>query len=80
MNIIDNTKKQINELITNACEKARIEGKLPPGELLTGMVEIPRENIFGDFAAILATLSSNSSCFLLTAYCILPDLEHERNA
>jgi len=51
MNMVDNAKKQIDELINEACEKARAAGKLPGGAPLSGSVEIPRETAFGDYAA-----------------------------
>ena len=51
MNMVENAKKQIDELLQTACEKARAEGKLPDGGPLTGAVEIPREGAHGDYAA-----------------------------
>jgi len=51
MNLIEVTKKQIDDLINNACNKARTAGTLPAGGLLSGTVEIPRESIHGDFAS-----------------------------
>ena len=51
MNIVENTKKQIDELINRACEKARSAGELPEGGALSGAVEIPRETAHGDYAA-----------------------------
>ena len=58
MNLIESAKKQIDELINDAYDKARAAGKLPdsvcgstetPG--IAGAVEIPREVTHGDFAA-----------------------------
>ena len=51
MNIADKAKAQIDELISDACKKARAAGKLPGSEPLSGSVEIPRENTHGDYAA-----------------------------
>ena len=51
MNMIENARKQIDELINKACEKARTAGELPGGAPLSGAVEIPRETAHGDFAA-----------------------------
>ena len=51
MNMVDKAKTQIDELIHDACEKARAAGKLPGSEPLSGTVEIPRESSHGDFAA-----------------------------
>ena len=51
MNMIDNARSQIDELINKACEKARAVGALPGGAPLSGMVEIPRETAYGDYAA-----------------------------
>ena len=51
MNMIDNAKGQIDELINAACEKARAAGKLPGGGRLTGSVGMPRETAFGDYDA-----------------------------
>ena len=51
MNLIDSARKQIDELINEACEKARTAGKLPGGAPLSGSVEIPRETAHGDYAA-----------------------------
>ena len=51
MNMIENAKNQIDKLINSACEKARIEERLPGGTPLSGAVEIPRETAHGDYAA-----------------------------
>ena len=51
MNLIEDAKKQIDELINNACQKARSSGILPEGARLSGTVEIPRETAHGDYAA-----------------------------
>ena len=51
MNLIENAKTQIDELINEACKKARAAGVLPDGAPLSGAVEIPRESTHGDFAA-----------------------------
>jgi len=49
--MIENAKTQIDELINNACEKARTAEKLPGGGPLSGAAEIPREAANGDYAA-----------------------------
>ena len=51
INLIEDAKKQIDELINTACDKARLSGALPEGARLSGSVEIPREASHGDFAA-----------------------------
>lgn len=52
MNLIDDIKKHINDIINNAYNKARGAGELPDnGGLLAGVVEIPREPGHGDYAA-----------------------------
>ena len=51
MNMVEKAKKQIDELINGACDKAREKGALPDGAPLYGAVEIPRESAHGDYAA-----------------------------
>jgi len=51
MNMIENAKKQIDEIINKACEMARTAGNLPNGAPLSGTVEIPRDSANGDYAA-----------------------------
>ena len=51
VNMIENARNQIDELINKACEKARAAGKLPDGKELSGSVEIPRDAANGDYAA-----------------------------
>jgi len=51
MNLVESAKKQIDELINIACNKARSAGVLPEGASLLGSVEIPREASHGDYAA-----------------------------
>ena len=51
MNLIENAKKQIDEIINKACVKARAAGKLPDGAPLSGSVNIPREAAHGDYAS-----------------------------
>jgi len=51
MNMIENAKKQIDEIINKASIKARAAGNLPGDAPLSGSVEIPREAAHGDFAA-----------------------------
>ena len=43
MNLIENAKKQIDELLAGAYEKAAAQGLLPEGAVLTGRVDIPKE-------------------------------------
>ena len=58
MNLIESTKKQIDDIINKACEKARAAGVLSAGELLVGTVEIPRDSIHGDYAATHAMVAA----------------------
>jgi len=51
MNIIENARKQIDDIIGKAYEKARLAGDLPDGAPLSGAVEIPRDTTHGDYAA-----------------------------
>jgi len=51
MNMIEKAKKQIDELINQACDRARGAGQLPGGAPLSGAVEIPRDASHGDYAA-----------------------------
>ena len=51
INLIDEAKRQIDDLLNDAYSEAREAGKLPGGAKLTGSVEIPRETTHGDFAA-----------------------------
>jgi len=51
MNLVENAKNQIDQLINEACIKARTAGILPDGAKLSGSVEIPRESSHGDYAA-----------------------------
>jgi len=51
LNLIENAKTQIDELINKACEKARSSGELPEGAPLSGSIEIPRDPSHGDYAA-----------------------------
>ena len=51
MNMIEGAKNQINEIINDACGKARAAGALPGVGPLSGAVEIPREAAHGDYAA-----------------------------
>ena len=51
MNLIEKAKCQIDEIINNACAKARLKGELPEGGTLSGTVEIPRDTTHGDYAA-----------------------------
>ena len=51
MNLIENAKKQIDALISEAYSRAAGAGELPQGAALTGTVEIPRDTKNGDYAA-----------------------------
>jgi len=51
VNLIENAKAQIDELINKASDKARSSGTLPEGASLTGSIEIPRDSTHGDYAA-----------------------------
>ena len=52
MNLVENAKNQIDELINKAFTKARLSGSLPEGAPLSGgTVEIPRDTSHGDYAA-----------------------------
>ena len=51
MNMIDETKRQINTLINTAYNAAIASGSLKGTGVLSGSVEIPRENTHGDYAA-----------------------------
>ena len=51
MNMIEDAKTQIDILINDAYDKARLEGKLPGESRLAGSVEIPREAANGDLAS-----------------------------
>ena len=51
MNMVIKAKLQADQLLHEAFEKARAAGTLAGSGLLSGSVEIPRENAHGDFAA-----------------------------
>ena len=51
MNLVESAKKQIDEIINDAYGRAIAAGVLPEGAPLSGVVEIPRETTFGDYAA-----------------------------
>ena len=51
MNLIENAKKQIDSLISDAYNRAAQAGELTQGAVLTGTVEIPRDTKNGDYAA-----------------------------
>ena len=51
MNLIENAKKQIDELVRAAYAAAAEKGELPAGAELNGTVEIPRDTKNGDYAA-----------------------------
>ena len=60
VNLIDDAKKQIDELINEACRKAREVGGLPGGEPPEGAVEIPRDTSYGDYAATHAMAAAKT--------------------
>ncbi|MDR2590454.1 MAG: arginine--tRNA ligase [Oscillospiraceae bacterium] len=60
MNLIENAKTQINTLINNAYDKARLSGVLPEDASLVGAVEIPRDVSHGDFAATHAMTAAKT--------------------
>ncbi|MCL2627683.1 MAG: arginine--tRNA ligase [Oscillospiraceae bacterium] len=51
MNLIESAKNQIIELLSAACEQARVAGVLPEGGELRGSIEVPRDPTHGDYAA-----------------------------
>ena len=51
LNLIENTKQEITDLLQKAYEKAAAAGQLPAGAVLTGTVEIPKDTQNGDYAA-----------------------------
>ncbi len=51
MNLIENAKKQIDELLAGAYEKAAKQGLFPEGVSLSGKVDIPKDVKNGDYAA-----------------------------
>lgn len=51
MNLIENAKQQVDELLLAAYKKAAEKGSLPSGAALSGKVEIPRDDKNGDYAA-----------------------------
>jgi len=68
LNLIENAKKQIDELINIAYEKACIKGEFPEGNSplqdnkapLQGAVEMPREKAHGDYAATHAMAAAKT--------------------
>ena len=50
-NMIQSAKEKINQLLSDAYNKAAQNGELPAGAELTGTVEIPKDTANGDFAA-----------------------------
>jgi arginyl-tRNA synthetase len=51
MNLIENAKKQADELLQKAYQRAAEKGELPAGAELRGIVEIPKDTKNGDYAA-----------------------------
>ena len=60
MNMVDIAKKQIDEILAKAYEKASAAGQLPAGAVLTGSVEIPRDSLHGDYAATHAMAAAKT--------------------
>lgn len=54
MNLIDEAKKQIGSLLSAAYERAAQKGALPAGCALRGVVEIPKDVSYGDYASSAA--------------------------
>ena len=50
-NLIENAKKQIDTLLSDACTRAVEEGLFPAGAAPSGSVEIPKDTRNGDYAA-----------------------------
>ena len=50
-NLIENARRQINELLNDACRRAAAAGLFPEGAELHGSVEIPKDARNGDYAA-----------------------------
>ena len=51
MNLIENAKQQINQLVLDAYAAAAEKGELSAGAVLSGNVEIPKDTANGDYAA-----------------------------
>ena len=60
MNLIENAKKQIDSLISDAYNRAAQAGELTQGAVLTGTVEIPRDTKNGDYASNHAMTGANT--------------------
>jgi hypothetical protein len=50
MNLIEEAKNQIGEIVTKAYEKAAEKGTLPAGQTMGGTIEIPKDLTHGDYA------------------------------
>ncbi len=50
-NLVEQAKRQIDELLAGSLARAAEEGKLPSGAALAGTVEVPKDVNNGDFAA-----------------------------
>ncbi|SHH85184.1 arginyl-tRNA synthetase [Sporobacter termitidis DSM 10068] len=59
-NLIDAAKSQIDELMSDAYNKAVQAGSLPAGHVLSGAVEIPRDTQNGDYAATHALAAARN--------------------
>lgn len=59
-NFIQKAKEQVDSLCQNAYLKASAEGKLPPDQHITAVVEIPKEVSHGDFASSFAMVGAKA--------------------
>ncbi len=60
INMIEAAKTQIDELVRKAYESAAAEGKLPRGQTLQGVVEVPRDASMGDYACSYALAAAKN--------------------
>ena len=60
MNLIEEAKSQIGEIVTKAYEKAAEKGILPAGQTMGGTIEIPKDLTHGDYACGWAMSSART--------------------
>ena len=60
MNLIEEAKNQIGEIVTKAYEKAAEKGILPAGQTMGGTIEIPKDLTHGDYACGWAMSSART--------------------
>ena len=60
MNLIEEAKNQIGEIVTKAYEKAAEKGTLPAGQTMGGTIEIPKDLTHGDYACGWAMSSART--------------------